>query len=175
MLRAPSNRRKGKGQHRLNLIPILDAVFIFIFFLLFSASFIKIYEVGSNVPLVSTAQPPKNPKKPLALTLKITDSELTLYRGVPSSRIKSFGKIDESEYDLESLHNYLVELKAKHKKEKTIVIEPIFDVTYEQIVKIMDAVRMFRNTDPKITIQQDGIDVFVEELFNDIIFGNIQS
>ena len=175
MLRAPSNRRKGKGQQRLNLIPILDAVFIFIFFLLFSANFIKIYEVGSNIPLVSASEPPKKPKKPLALTLKITASQLTLYRGVPSFPIKSFGKIEESEYDLESLHNYLVELKSKYKKEKTIIIEPIYDVTYEQIVKIMDAVRMFRNTDPKITIQQDGVDIFVEELFNDIIFGNIQS
>ena len=94
---------------------------------------------------------------------------------MPSYAIKSFGKIGETEYDLESLHNYLVELKSKHKKEKTIVIEPLFDVTYEQIVKIMDAVRMFRKTDPKITILQDGVDVFVEELFNDIIFGNIQS
>ena len=175
MLRAPSNRRKGRGQERLNLIPILDAVFIFIFFLLFSASFIKIYEVGSNVPLVSVSQPPKNPKKPLALTLKITDSQLTLYRGIPSYAIKSFEKIGKSEYDLESLHNYLLELKSKYKKEKTIIIEPIFDITYKEIVKIMDAVRMFRNTDPKITIQQNGIDIFVEELFSDIIFGNIQS
>ena len=174
MLRAPSNRRKGKGQQRLNLIPILDAVFIFIFFLLLSASFIKIYEVGSNIPMVSSAEPPKK-KKPLALTLKITDSQLTLYRGVPSYPIKNFGKIGDSEYDLESLHNYLVELKSKYKEEKTIIMEPLHDITYEQIVKIMDSVRMFRKTDPKITIQKNGIDIFVEELFDDIIFGNIQS
>ena len=125
--------------------------------------------------MVSASEPPKKPKKPLALTLKITDSQLTLYTGVPSSAIKSFGKIDESEYDLESLHNFLVELKSRHKKEKTIVIEPIYDVTYEQIVKIMDAVRMFRKTDPRLTINENGIDIFIEELFNDIIFGNIQS
>ena len=175
MLRAPSNRRKSRGSQRLNLIPILDAVFIFIFFLLFSASFIKVYEVGSNVPIVSTAKPPTSPKKPLALTLKITGSELTLYTGIPSTVIKSFGKIDETEYDLESLHNFLVELKSKYKEEKSIIIEPLYDITYEQIVKIMDAVRMFRKTDPTITIQKNGIDIFLEELFSDIIFGNIQS
>ena len=57
MLRAPSRRKRKEPVKRLNLIPILDAVFIFIFFLLMSANFIKIYEVQSDVPIVSTTPP----------------------------------------------------------------------------------------------------------------------
>ena len=37
-----------------NLIPIMDAVFIFIFFLLMSAQFIDIYEINSDAPAVVT-------------------------------------------------------------------------------------------------------------------------
>ena len=119
MLRAPSNRRKSRKGETPNLIPILDAVFIFIFFLLLSASFVKVFEIGSNIPIVSAkSPPPKNKKKPLALNLKIQLDKLSLYRGVPSYWIKSFGKIAENKYDLEGLHNYLVELKKKHPKEK---------------------------------------------------------
>ena len=44
MLRAPSRRQRKEPEKRLNLIPILDSVFIFIFFLLMSANFIKIFE-----------------------------------------------------------------------------------------------------------------------------------
>ena len=174
MLRAPSNRRKKKGNSRLNLIPILDAVFIFIFFLLLSASFVKIFEIDSNIPIVSTSAPKKENKKPLALNLRINDINLTLYRGVPSRIAKTFKKID-GQYDLETLHNYLVGLKKRYPKEKTIIIEPFVDVKYGTLVDIMDAVRMFKETDEKMTVKEDGVDTFVEELFNDIIFGNIQS
>ncbi|MBC98168.1 MAG: hypothetical protein CME63_10485 [Halobacteriovoraceae bacterium] len=94
MLRAPSRRKRKEPVKRLNLIPILDAVFIFIFFLLMSANFIKIYEVQSDVPIVSSA-PPKSNKKPLALTLKVTGAGLKLYTGVPSKLVKRINKTPE--------------------------------------------------------------------------------
>ena len=175
MLRPPSNRRKTKNHSQLNLIPILDAVFIFIFFLLMSANLIKVFEISSNVPIVSTKRPPKKQKKPLALMLKIDASKLTLYRGVPARLVKKFGRVDKDRYDLESLHNHLVKIKTRHKKERSIILEPVANVEYLKLVEVMDAVRMFRNTDPKITVKKEGVDTFVEELFDDIILGNIQS
>lgn len=177
MLRRPSNRRKKRPVERANLVPILDGVFILIFFLLMSTSFLKIYELESKIPITSAGDPPPPSKKqPLALTMKINRGSLDLYRGIPSQLIRSFKKISEDKYDLETLHNYLVKLKQRHKNEKTIILEPLFDIEYEQIVAIMDAVRMFRNTDPKITVKsKDNVDIIVEDLFSNIVFGNIQS
>jgi hypothetical protein len=40
---------KIKKPEKLNLVPILDSVFIFIFFLLMSAQFVDVYEIGSSV------------------------------------------------------------------------------------------------------------------------------
>ena len=49
----PSRRRRAKKGDGINLTPILDAVFIFIFFLILSAQFIKTFEINSDIPLVS--------------------------------------------------------------------------------------------------------------------------
>lgn len=172
----PTSRRKKNRDQKLNLIPILDAVFIFIFFLLMSAQFIKIFEIGSDIPMVSSEPPPKDQKKPLALTLTIRKNQLTLSSGIPSQVIKTFGKIDENEYDLLSLHDYLVQLKMQHTHEDSIIFEPVIDLTYEEIVKLMDSVRLLKKTDDAIYKKdKDGVDVEIKTLFHKIVFGNILS
>ena len=57
-MKLPSSRRKKKPDEKLNLVPIMDSVFIFIFFLLMSAQFIHVMEIGSPVPILSAAEPP---------------------------------------------------------------------------------------------------------------------
>ncbi|MCO4755102.1 MAG: biopolymer transporter ExbD [Bacteriovoracaceae bacterium] len=172
----PTRRHSKKEPQRLNLIPILDAVFIFIFFLLMSAQFVKIFEINSDVPIVSDSPPPKNQKKPLALTLSITNSGFTIAKGLPSRTIKRIPKNKDGLYDTIALHNFLVQIKKANTTEKSIVFEPKVDLTYETIVKIMDAVRMLDKTDEEIYIKdKDGIDLRVKELFNKIVFGNLMS
>lgn len=180
MYKTPSSRRKKKNDERLNLAPVLDAVFIFIFFLLMSASFSKIYEIASDVPLVSNQEPPKDQKPPLALTIKVYEKGLSVFTGVPSKRIKYLPKIDieenKTEYDTNGLHNFLVELKRSNPKDKDAILEPVIDINYEELVKIMDSIRMLNSTDEEIyTKDKDGLDVREKELFSEIIFGNIQS
>lgn len=172
--RTPSSRLKAKKTERLNLIPILDAVFIFIFFLLMSAQFIKIYEIGSDIPIISDSPPPKNQKKPLALTLEIKNSGFTLYKGVPSQAFKSINKLASGDYDLNSLHDFLVQVKKSHSDESVIVFEPKVDLNYEVLIQIMDAVRMFRKTDDSIYIKdKEGMDTKLDTLFHKIMFGNL--
>ena len=158
-----------------NLIPILDAVFIFIFFLLMSASFIKIFEISSNIPLISDKEPPKK-EKPLALTLKITDNAINIYTGVPSVLRKQVRKTSPDEYNLEELRGFLINLKKKYIKKNTLILEPMIDISYERLIQIMDSVRMLQRTDPVLYRKnKNGIDEKVEDLFSNIIFGNIQS
>lgn len=176
MYRAPSRRKIKKEVEKPNLIPILDAVFIFIFFLLMSSRFLNINEIQSDVPIVSNKQPPKSKKKPLALTLRILNTKIQVLTGVPGSVRKNIGKNAEGDYDLQSLRDYLIALKQKNVNESSIVLEPLVDLNYEDIVKIMDSVRDLKKTDPEIwTKAKDGMDLRVKELFNNIVFGNIQS
>ncbi len=176
MYRAPSRRKSIKKDEGLNLVSILDAIFILIFFLIMSASFIKLYEIHSDVPMISESEPPKEKKDPLHLTLKVTEEKIVLYRGIPSQPFKDFDKNAEGKYPYEEIHQYLITLKTQHLDEKTIIFEPLIDISYEELIKIMDAVRIVRKTDEAIYRKKsDGTDEKVEELFSNIVFGNIQS
>jgi biopolymer transport protein ExbD len=121
MLRKPSRKNFKYKFQRPNLIPILDAVFIFIFFLLFSADFVNLFEINSNVPIVSDSPPPK--KIPLNLTLRITSNSLTLKTGLNGRVVRSFRKSGDN-YDLRALHQSLIEIKKQNINERTIIFEP---------------------------------------------------
>lgn len=176
MIRVPSRKLRRKNEVRPNLIPILDAVFIFIFFLLMSASFLKIFEINSVIPTISDRPPPPNQKPPLSLVLRINNRAISVYTGIPERLITSFNSVGPGLYDLEGLHNYLLKLKKTHPSERTVILEPLVDLKYENIVKIMDAIRMFRNTDESMYYKdKNGLDVKETKLFDNIIFGNIQS
>lgn len=176
MLKVPTSRKRKRGDEKLNLVPILDSVFIFIFFLLMSASFLKIYEIGSPIPLVSDQEPPKNKKEPLALTMSVDTNVITLKSGVPSRVMKRFNRQPSGEFDYEELHAYLIDVKKKHMDEDSLMFEPEGDLTYEEIVKIMDSVRMLKRTDEALyKTNKDGIDEKVKNLFDKIIFSNTMS
>ena len=173
MLKAPSRRKRREPVKKLNLIPILDAVFIFIFFLLMSANFIKIFEIPSDVPIISAGAPPKN-EKPLALRAVVKPSGISLYRGVPSRFFRSIGKTANGEFDYESLHLELIKLKKRYVNESEMIIEPAVSISYEEIIKVMDAVRTVRKTDESIYKKEGQLDVRIYNLFDKIVFGNIQ-
>jgi biopolymer transport protein ExbD len=174
--KTPTSRRVTQKKEGINLIPILDAVFIFIFFLLMSTQFVKIYEISSDIPIVSNEPPPKKQKKQLALTVTIQKNAIVVTSGLPVNTRKSFKRKGKDEYDLESLHNYLLKVKRRNLKEETVILEPVTDLTYEGIVKIMDSIRKINNTDePIFRKDKDGIDVQVKKLFHNIVFGNIMS
>lgn len=176
MLRVPTSRKRKKPEEKLNLVPIMDSVFIFIFFLLMSASFLKIYEIGSDVPIVSDAEPPKNEKDPLALTMVVEQDKIILSRGIPSRPVRTFSRVSGGEFNYDEIHAALIDIKKQHVDEETIIFEPIGDLTYEEIVKIMDAVRMLNKTDEAIfKTNKDGIDEKVKSLFSKIIFSNLMS
>lgn len=118
---------------KLNLIPIMDAVFIFIFYLLMSAQFIDIYEVGSDVARSMASVPDK--KKPLNLTLRIGSQKIDIMTGVPGTLYKSV-KLDGPE-----LSSVLSQIKAQHPNEKTAIIIPANDLKYKDLIVALDQVK----------------------------------
>ena len=141
-----------------------------------STRFVSIYEIGSDVPLLSNDPPPKNQKKPLALTVEIRSNNLKVLTGIPSRTLKVIKKNTDGLYDLNKLHEVLVTLKKVNVKEESVILEPLIDLRYEEVIKIMDAIRMLKNTDdPIFKKDKDGIDVQIKTLFSKIVFGNLMS
>lgn len=166
-------KRKNKQAKKLNLIPILDAVFIFIFFLLMSAQFLEIYEIDSDAPAVKMVdKDDKSKKEPLNLTLEITDSEIKVFTGVDANLVVSISKTDK-EYDLEKLKKTLVDLKLKHSEEASVVLRPKENVPYDQIIKIIDTARKLKDSEPELVVETKDGQKKTRQLFDQIIFETI--
>lgn len=176
MLKVPSARRRKKPAVKLNLIPVMDIIIIFIFFILMSGTFLKINEVGSDVPLISDIAPVEDVSDTMALTLAIKSNEMILSKGVPSTMIQKFQRQADGLFNYEELHTVLVGIKKDNVKENSIIFEPVDDLTYEEIVKIMDTVRKLNNTDEAIYhTNKEGVDEKLKVLFSKIIFSNLMS
>ena len=76
-----------------------------------------------------------------------------------------FPKVDD-EYDVQKLTEYLLKIKAKYlnKKDATVLMEP--DIEYENLVKVMDAVRVAE------VVQGDNPEPQEIELFPSISIGD---
>ncbi len=164
--------KKKAAPCKPNVIPILDAVFIFIFFLLMSAQFLEIYEIGSDAPAVKTVSEnqPKDKKPPLNLTLVVNKEEIVMKTGLDGNIHKTIGMKDGN-YNLEELAQELVTLKKGHASETSVIIRPDSKVEYKKIVYIMDTCRELPSATPSIIAKNDkGESVETRTLFEQIIF-----
>ncbi|MFZ4714245.1 MAG: ExbD/TolR family protein [Bacteriovoracaceae bacterium] len=142
--------RAKKKMEKLNLIPIMDAVFIFIFYLLMSAQFIDIYEIGTDVAKLSTTDQIKKDKIPLNLTVKIFPEKIQLLTGVPSKVYKEFRKDTAGNFPVSNLSTELQALKEKHPTEKTAIVVPATTVTYKELVPVLDSIRAHQGQNQKV-------------------------
>ena len=164
-------RRKTKKMDKLNVIPILDAVFIFIFFLLMSAQFLKVYEIGSDAPAVTTLDSKKDKRPPLNLILDISKDKIEIKTGLNENTLKIIPTV-QREFDHKTLTEVLIDLKKKNMDEKSIIFRPKRKVPYKKLVKIMDTVRNLEMG--KVTGRnKNGKLIETTTLFDQIIFETI--
>lgn len=144
--------RKIKKIEKLNLVPILDSVFIFIFFLLMSAQFVDVYEIGSSLPMTQEIEDKKD-KDPLNLTLEVSKDAVVVKTGIKNPRSRSFASTEAPE-----LTKYLRELKATNPKENTMIVKADPKISFQYLITFID------------TTQGDRLKK--EKLFEQIVFDN---
>jgi biopolymer transport protein ExbD len=144
---------KMKKAEKINLVPILDSVFIFIFFLLMSAQFVDVYEIGSSLPMTQEVKEKEMDKDPLNLTLEIGRDRVVVKTGLKNVESKSF-KLEEEK----PIKDYLISLKRKNPKENTMIIKSDAKVSFQNLVKVIDHTRAEKDSK--------------EKLFEEIVFDN---
>ncbi len=145
--------RKLKKPEKLNLVPILDSVFIFIFFLLMSAQFVDVYEIGSSLPMTKEAKHETQEKDPLNLTLEITKEQIVVKTGLRQPRSRSFASTQTKE-----MKDYLTELKRTYPKENTMILKADPKVPFQKLVTVIDSTQAPKDSK--------------EKLFEQIVFDN---
>jgi biopolymer transport protein ExbD len=157
--------RKIAKPPKLNLIPILDAIFIFIFFLLMSAQFLDIFEIGSDAPISASSE--THPEKdPLNLTLELSGDTITVKTGI-NGDIKK--KIQYKE--ISQLNDLLIDIKKDYPKESSVILKPNSGFKYHKIVKVIDHAREIRKPGLVVpSIDDKGRKTASTKLFDQIIF-----
>ena len=130
MLKLPLVYRK-QGPFKLKLISVLHAVILFAFFPLLANLLVSYQEITGFISLGNT-------KSTTDLTLRVENSSLTLLRG-SSETIRSY-----SRNDMAGLEQTLKELKSQDSAFTKINLDPKVDITYEELVQIMDGLKDFQ-------------------------------
>jgi biopolymer transport protein ExbD len=144
---------KMKKPEKLNLVPILDSVFIFIFFLLMSAQFVDVYEIGSSLPMTKEAKDDKIEKDPLNLTIEVGKEQIVVKTGLKTTKTKSFPADG-----LKEIKEYLTDLKRRHPKENTMILKADPKISFQRLVTVIDTTQIAANKN--------------EKLFEQIVFDN---
>jgi biopolymer transport protein ExbD len=125
---------KLKKIEKLNLVPILDAVFIFIFFLLMSAQFVDVYEIGSSVPMTKESKEEVKEEDPLNLTLEVTKTQIVIKTGLRKPVSRTFAS-----EQTEEIKKYLTDLKQKNPKENTMILKADPKISFQNLVSVIDS------------------------------------
>jgi biopolymer transport protein ExbD len=136
---------KIKKPEKLNLVPILDSVFIFIFFLLMSAQFVEVYEIGSSLPMTKEVPVDKPEKDPLNLTLEVGKEQIVVKTGLANGKSRSFASEQKEE-----LKNYLRELKKSHPKENTMIVKADPKISFQTLITTIDSTQESKESKAKL-------------------------
>lgn len=162
-----NRKREIPQQERLNLVPIMDAVFIFIFFLLFSAQFIKIFEIETEAPVVSEVpQEQKMDKEPLNLIVKVYDRKIEFLTGVDQIIFDTFFKTDENYKIL--MKDQLIKLRMKHPDDDHVIISPAADILYDEIIQLIDVVQRLPD-DKTYKLMVKGKEKILTKIFTQLV------
>jgi len=138
--------KRGDEQVELDITTFLNLMVVLIPFLLVTAVFSRITIQELNLP--SEAAGGAKPDKPI-VTIEVIVRKDKLQLSDGKRVTTTINKVDDK-YNLKQLSAQLLELKGKYsdKNDATILVEP--DIEYEDIIHIMDAVKIAEVKEPGI-------------------------
>ena len=160
-MRSSRRARRHQEAAELNITAFMNLMVILVPFLLITAVFSRLAILELNLPAASS-EPAEDPEESLQLevTIRADVIEVGDRRGILLSRFEN----TEEGYDLERLHEKLVEIKRVNpdKLDATLLLEP--DIEYDTLIQVMDAMRVSEEI-------QDG-ELVKGELFPQISIGD---
>ena len=128
-------RRSKEAPHELDVTTFLNLMVVLVPFLLITAVFSRITIVELNLPSASGAV---SDADGFRVEVIVRESGIEITNG--GSIIASIPKVDD-EFDLETLSDFMVELKRDYPREDTasVLMEP--HIPYDYLIRVMDIVR----------------------------------
>jgi biopolymer transport protein ExbD len=135
-----NHARYHRGRDDLNIVPMIDMMVILVFFLIFTAVFSKTNILQLNLP--ANASAPVDLPKGLKLEVIIRPNDLVI-----NDRNSGPLKVLENTatgYDLDNLSLFMRQVKSQYPQMTDATVLPGPDVSYDTLVQVMDAVRVYQ-------------------------------
>ncbi len=139
-----NHARYHRGRDDLNIVPMIDMMVILVFFLIFTAVFSKTNVLQLNLPSNSSA--PLDLPKGLKLEVIMHPDELVV-NDRNSGPLKVIPNTPGG-YDLDGLSEYMRRVKATYPQMTDATILPAPNVSYDNLVQVMDTVRVYQIPQP---------------------------
>jgi biopolymer transport protein ExbD len=151
-------QKKFKKPEKLNLVPIMDAIFIFIFFLLSSAQLVDVYEINISTPIKKEIISQSDDRN-FNLVVIPNEESLEIEFGLKEITKKKFKYLQRGE-----IIAFLMDLKKSNPTENTIRIRTSPEVKFKKAIEAIDLTQ-----DPKLNNKLFTQIVFEQEKNNEEI------
>jgi len=140
----------SQEEGHVNIIPLLDVIFIFIFFLLMSVQFLEFFEIQASNPVEQAPPdevvPPPDPKKSKQFKLRLSKDSIEFTETIDEKILGTFAYDEEGIINLKKI---LLQKKLEFPEENAMIIKPFKDVEFDKIVLAIDAAHQKVNPEDK--------------------------
>jgi len=136
MARRHHYKRRTKPAHEIDVTTFLNLMVVLVPFLLITAVFSRLTIVELDLP--SSAGGPASNQENFRVEVIVRDAGIEITNG--TAIIASIPKKDD-EFDLETLSDFMVELKQEYPEQDSasVLMEPF--IPYDYLIQVMDVVR----------------------------------
>ena len=169
MARRHHYKRRSKETYEIDVTTFLNLMVVLLPFLLITAVFSRITIVELNLP--SSSGGPSSHEENFRIEVIVREEGIEISNG--SSIIASVPKKDD-EFDLETLSDFMIELKRDYPNQDaaSVLMEP--RIPYDYLIRVMDVVRSVEVTESLefIDDEQAEPEIQLVALFTEISVGD---
>ena len=167
----------NNGSFELDLAPLLSIIMKLVPALILSSVFLQVTIIETDLPQAvkdAVAIVDDKPKATVLLSISVKEGlKLTVAKGA-EQKVHTI-PVKGGKFDLELLHATLRKVKLENPEVFRIEFEPEPEVSFQEIVKIMDEAR--KSHDKKVTFplfdKQKNAEIRTEYMFPDVVFSNV--
>jgi biopolymer transport protein ExbD len=162
MARRHHYKRRVTDSYEIDVTTFLNLMVVLVPFLLITAVFSRLTIVELNLP--SSAGAPSDTAEGFNLEVIVRDEGIELTNG--KAVIASIPNVEE-EFDLDTLSNYVVELKQQYPEQDSASVLMEAQIPYDYLIQVMDIVRSI-----EVPPENDMQEPQLVALFSDISVGD---
>jgi biopolymer transport protein ExbD len=169
---------ENENAYELDLAPMLALMVTLIPILLLTSVFLDIKVITSELPQVvqqAITQQQENPEEHASILLQISaDKGFTLTTSYKNQVKKEEVPLNEDKtLNTEGLYKALLEVKNTHPQVFTLRLYPGSEISYDQIVQIIDTARQGKNGSQFQVRNAEGEEATTDLMFPDVVFANV--